>query len=96
MSDRLSDRLPLPDRIQEIKEILTLTPRDTLHSAALLVQLGKHMLSEAELAALPEGERMELYQNLAAGIARLKGSLDLSQLPSEAVSDGESEDLASE
>ena len=77
MSDRLSDRLPLQERIAEIKKILTLTPRDSVHSAGLLVQLGKNMLSEAELAALPEEERLALYQDLQAGIAQLKASLDL-------------------
>lgn len=81
MSDRLSERLPLKERIAEIKKILTLTPRDTVHSAALLVQLGQNMLSEDELATLPEAERVELYQNLESGITRLKQSLDLENLP---------------
>ncbi|NJM57863.1 MAG: hypothetical protein HC857_11125 [Synechococcales cyanobacterium RU_4_20] len=80
MSDRLSDRLPLHERIREIKKILTLPPRDTVHSAALLVQLGQHMLSEAELAALPADERMALYQSLETGIQRLKDALDLAAL----------------
>ncbi len=72
----MSDRLSLAERITEIKKILTLTPRDRLHSAALLVQLGQHMLSEAELATLPEAERTELYHNLEAGITRLKHTLN--------------------
>ena len=79
MSDRLDDRLPLQERIIEIKKILTLTPRDSVHSAALLVQLGKNMLSETELAMLPAAERLELYNGLEAGIAQLKESLDLSK-----------------
>ena len=41
------------------------------------------VLSEEELATLPEAERLELYQNLEAGIARLKQSLDLASLPKE-------------
>ena len=86
MSDRLSDRLPLPERIAEIKKILTLTPRDSVHSAGLLVQLGQNMLSEAELAGLPEEERLVLYQDLQAGITRLKATLDLSP-PSESASE---------
>lgn len=83
MSDRLSDRLPLQERIAEIKKILTLTPRDAVHSAGLLVQLGKNMLSEAELALLPEAERLEMYRDLQAGIARLRASLDRAKAASD-------------
>lgn len=68
----MADQAPLNQRISEIQRIIRLTPSDDRHAARLLVQLAQSMLSEEELNALPEVERVRLYKGMEATIARLK------------------------
>jgi hypothetical protein len=72
----MADQAPLPERIADIQRIIRISSAgefaDENQAKRLLIQLAQAMLSEAELATLPESERLELYQGLEATIAQLK------------------------
>lgn len=72
----MDEKAPLSERIVEIKRIIRISSTgefsDEHQAKRLLIQLAKSMLSEAELADLPETERLEMYHGLAATVAQLK------------------------
>ena len=72
----MDEKAPLPERIAEIQRIIRISAAGELadqnQAKRLLISLAKSMLSEAELAQLPEAERLELYRGIEAAIAQLK------------------------
>lgn len=72
----MDEKAPLPERISEIQRIIRISAAgefaDENQAKRLLILLAKSMLSEAELAELPEAERLELYHGIEATIAQLK------------------------
>lgn len=72
----MDEKAPLSERITEIQRIIRISAAgefaDENQAKRLLILLAKSMLSEDELAALPEAERLELYHGIEATIAQLK------------------------
>lgn len=68
----MADQAPLPERLAELRQLIASQPSTPVEATRLLVKLAKSMLSEAELAALPEAERLVLYRGIEGAIARLK------------------------
>lgn len=79
----MDDKAPLPERIAEIKRIIRISAAgeftDENQAKRLLILLAKSMLNEAELAELPEAERLELYHGIEATITQLKHTVGSSQ-----------------
>ena len=79
----MDDKAPLSERIAEIKRVIRISSTgefsDENQAKRLLIQLAKSMLSEAELAELPEAERLEMYHGLAATVTQLKQTVGASQ-----------------
>ena len=72
----MDEKAPLSERIAEIQRIIRISAAgefaDENQAKRLLILLAKSMLSEAELAELPEAERVEMYHGIEATIAQLK------------------------
>lgn len=79
----MDEKAPLPERIAEIQRIIRISATgefaDENQAKRLLILLAKSMLSEAELADLPEAKRLELYHGIEASIAQLKNTVGSSQ-----------------
>lgn len=75
----MDEKAPLSERIAEIQRIIRISAAgefaDENQAKRLLILLAKSMLSEAELADLPEAERIELYHGIEATIAQLKQTI---------------------
>jgi hypothetical protein len=65
----MADQAPFPERIADIQRIIRISSAGEFADEH---QAKRLLLSEAELATLPEAERLVLYQGLAATIAQLK------------------------
>jgi len=72
----MDDKAPLPERLSEIQRIIRISAAgefaDANQAKRLLISLAKSMLSEAELATVPEAERVALYHGIAATLAQLR------------------------
>ncbi len=72
----MDEKAPLSERIAEIQRIIRISAAgefaDENQAKRLLILLAKSMLSETELAALPEADRLELYHGIEATITQLK------------------------
>ena len=82
----MDEQAPLSERIAEIQRIIRISTAgefaDENQAKRLLILLAKSMLSEAELAALPEAERLELYHGIEATISQLKKTVGSSKAES--------------